>query len=52
MRPPTGAKAGLWLLDIATGAPERLTFGASDPVWSPDGRELVFADHRAPYIDG
>ena len=41
----TGAKAGLWLLDVATGIPTRLTFGAeSDPVWSPDGRELVFAD--------
>ena len=41
----TGAKAGLWLLDVATGVPMRLTFGnESDPVWSPDGRELVFAD--------
>jgi Tol biopolymer transport system component len=46
----TGAKAGLWLLDVATGAPERLTFGAeSDPVWSPDGRELVFADQSGNF---
>ena len=41
----TGARAGLWLLDVATGVPTRLTFGAeSDPVWSPDGREIVFSD--------
>ena len=41
----TGAKAGVWVLDVATGIPMRLTFGPeSDPVWSPDGRELVFAD--------
>ena len=41
----TGAKAGVWVLDVATGMPTRLTFGPeSDPVWSPDGQELVFAD--------
>jgi len=41
----SGARAGVWVLDVATGMPTRLTFGTeSDPVWSPDGRELVFAD--------
>ena len=41
----TGARAGVWVLDVATGIPMRLTFGPeSDAVWSPDGRELVFSD--------
>ena len=41
----SGAKAGVWVVDVATGIPMRLTFGAeSDPVWSPDGQELVFSD--------
>ena len=41
----TGARAGVWVLDVATGIPTRLTFGPeSDPVWSPDGGELVFSD--------
>jgi Tol biopolymer transport system component len=41
----TGARAGVWLLDVANGSPTRLTFGTeSDPVWSPDGRELVYSD--------
>ena len=41
----TGARAGVWVLDVATGIPMRLTFGPEgDPVWSPDGRELVFSD--------
>jgi DNA-binding winged helix-turn-helix (wHTH) protein/Tol biopolymer transport system component len=41
----TGATAGVWVLDVATGIPGRLTFGPeSDPVWSPDGREVVFSD--------
>ena len=40
----TGAAAGVWLLELATGIPTRLTFNGdeADPVWSPDGRELVF----------
>jgi dipeptidyl aminopeptidase/acylaminoacyl peptidase len=41
----TGARAGVWVLDVATGVPMRLTFGLeSDPIWSPDGREIVFSD--------
>jgi Tol biopolymer transport system component len=41
----TGAH-DLWLVDIGTGRRTRLTFGPepSDwPIWSPDGRRLVFA---------
>ena len=42
----SGAAGGVWLLELATGIPTRLTFNGfdSDPIWSPDGRELVFTD--------
>ena len=45
----SGAAAGVWLLELATGIPTRLTFDGfdSDPIWSPDGRELVFTDYRS-----
>jgi Tol biopolymer transport system component len=36
----------LWTLDVARGVPTRLTSGPAnekDPVWSPDGREVVFS---------
>ena len=36
----------LWLYDVASGEPARLTFNgnseASAPVWAPDGREIVY----------
>lgn len=44
----SGAQAGVWLLEVATGIPTRLTFGwESDPIWSPDGRELVITDYQS-----
>jgi dipeptidyl aminopeptidase/acylaminoacyl peptidase len=45
----SGASAGVWVLDVATGIPTRLTFNGSesDPIWSPDGREVVFTDYGA-----
>jgi serine/threonine protein kinase/Tol biopolymer transport system component len=39
----------IWLIDAARGVPTRLTFDvASDqrPVWSPDGRRVVFHSNR------
>ena len=39
-----GPDEQIWLLDVATGARERLTDGADacfNPVWSPDGRKLA-----------
>jgi dipeptidyl aminopeptidase/acylaminoacyl peptidase len=35
----------IWLRDLVLGSLTRLTFGgASTPVWSPDGRVIVFSD--------
>ena len=39
----------LWLVDVATGAAERLTDGGTgdaEPAWSPDGTRVAFAANR------
>ncbi len=39
------ARADLWLLDVERNVSSRFTFtgtGHSDPVWSPDGRTIVY----------
>ena len=39
----------LWVVDVATGAAERLTDGAvsdEEPAWSPDGRRVAFVSNR------
>ena len=44
----------IWVQDLARGAASRLTFEPSQetrPVWSPDGRLLVFASSRGGRID-
>jgi len=43
------ARSNLWLIDLARGSNQRLTFGDGEdryPVWSPDGARLVFASRR------
>jgi len=39
----------IWLLELARGNPSRFTFDSSDdsyPVWSPDGRRIIYASNR------
>jgi Tol biopolymer transport system component len=46
--PDTG-NSDIWLMDLASGAPSRFTFEAAvdfAPIWSPDGKRLVFASLR------
>jgi protease II len=41
-----GGQAEVWLTDLARGVPSRLTFregGSRYPVWSPDGKTVVFS---------
>ncbi len=49
-----GETEHLWLLELATGIFSKLTFnraGDVNPVWSPDGRELVYSSIRNGHGD-
>jgi eukaryotic-like serine/threonine-protein kinase len=43
----------IWVYDLARGVPTRLTFDSNNnsPVWSPDGRRLVYAAGNLYTID-
>jgi Tol biopolymer transport system component len=44
----------VWLLDVSTGARSRLTFDPAadfEPVWSPDGADIVFTSNRTGAMD-
>ena len=54
MQDPKAATTDLWLLDLETQAPARLTFEPSfewQTAWSPDGRLLYFASNRNDQSD-
>src|SRR6185503_18705708 len=45
-----GRQSDLWLIDLSRGTKSRLTFHAQsdgDPLWSPDGKRIVFTSNRA-----
>jgi DNA-binding winged helix-turn-helix (wHTH) protein len=47
---PETKKLNIWTMELSTGLLSRVTFDTADdwtPVWSSDGRELVFSSNRA-----
>ena len=47
--PDTNGQNDLWLVELATGIPRRITFDPGDdcdPVWTPDGTALIFGSSR------
>jgi Tol biopolymer transport system component len=50
MPEPRSGKSDLWIRDLARGVTSRFTFDPADdtsPVWSPDGRRIVFSSNRS-----
>ncbi len=50
MNAPKSSNVDTWLIDLAKGTSTRFTFGPAQngiPVWSPDGKEIVFASNRS-----
>ena len=47
---PATQLGSIWMIDVATGIRSRFTFGTGwdfNPVWSPDGRRLLFGSIRS-----
>jgi len=47
-----GKGTNIWLLDLASGASTRFTFGAtkdSSPLWSPDGSSIIYTSYNDLY---
>jgi serine/threonine-protein kinase len=50
----TAATGDLWLVDLDREIPSRFTFDAAtelNPVWSPDGSELVYSSNRGGFYN-
>jgi Tol biopolymer transport system component len=50
----TSAKSDIWLMDSASGASTRFTFGPTvmmSPIWSADGRSIVYSRRRGQAND-
>jgi Tol biopolymer transport system component/tRNA A-37 threonylcarbamoyl transferase component Bud32 len=46
---PRSGKTDIWIRDLGRGVSSRFTFGAGNnicPMWSPDGRTVVFSSNR------
>ena len=44
----------IWLVDIARASASKFTFydvSATDPIWSPDGKRIVYCVERSPAFD-
>jgi hypothetical protein len=45
------ANLSLWLIDVERGVPTRFTTGiGSNPVWSPDGRTIIYTAGAPAYV--
>ena len=50
IRVSSSLEADIWILEMERGTLRRFTFGGGDysnPVWSPDGRELVYESNKS-----
>ena len=48
------SNSNIWVMDTSRGTSARLTFGRSsddNPVWSPDGRNIIFSSNRSGHYD-
>jgi Tol biopolymer transport system component len=54
LREASGGNVDIWLYDVSRGLAARFTFDPANdsaPVWSPDGRTIVFQSNRSGHFD-